>query len=131
MNIRTLGIGLAGLVGGILLAGAASAQNVTYTDAQATRGAQNFNDNCMRCHGGGARGGEGPPLVGAPFDEKWRGKAAKNMFEYMSVNMPYDIPGTLDMGTYVMILAYFLKLNGVPAGQMPLVENPPGIIPAK
>ena len=131
MHIRTLGLGLAGFAGALLLSNAAAAQNVSYTDAQATRGAQLFNDNCMRCHGAGARGGQGPALVGAQFDDDWRGKPAAAMYEYMSNNMPYDEPGTLDKDIYVNVLAWVLKMNGVPAGGQPLVQNPPGIIPRR
>jgi mono/diheme cytochrome c family protein len=112
-------------------AGPVLAQNVTYTDAQATRGAQDFAGNCAKCHGGNATGGEGPALVGARFDANFRGKNARGIFEYMSNNMPYDNPGTLPKGTYVNILAHILKLNGVPAGAGPLVEDPPGVIPAR
>ena len=49
----------------------------------------------------------------------------------MSNNMPYDEPGTLDKDIYVNVLAWVLKMNGVPAGGHPLVQNPPGIIPKK
>ena len=74
MRISAIGLGLIGLLGAGLWSQAASAQAVSYTGPQALRGLQAFNDNCMRCHGPAAKGGEGPPLSGARFDEKWRGK---------------------------------------------------------
>jgi mono/diheme cytochrome c family protein len=131
MRISAIGLGLIGLLGAGLWCQGASAQAVSYTGPQALRGLQAFNENCMRCHGPAARGGEGPPLSGARFDEKWRGKPAKALWDHMSNNMPYDNPGTLGKDTYVSILAYVLQLNGVGAGQQPLVEDPPGVIPGR
>lgn len=112
-------------------AGQASAQTVTYTDAQAARGNDAFKSSCAKCHGTNATGGEGPPLVGEKFNTDFGGKAAKALYEKMSNAMPYDEPGTLPKETYVIIMAHILKLNGVPAGAGPLVIDPPGTIPKK
>lgn len=131
MRILAVGVGLIGLLGAGLCSQAASAQAVSYTATQALRGLQAFNENCMRCHGPAARGGEGPPLSGPRFDEKWRGKPAKALWDHLSNNMPYDNPGTLGKDTYVSILAYLLQLNSVAAGQQALVEDPPGVIPGR
>jgi mono/diheme cytochrome c family protein len=111
-------------------AGEALAQNVTYTDTQALRGAQEFGQACAKCHGPSAGGAQGPALVGAKFDAAWRGKPALQLFEFISNNMPYDEPGALGKDTYVSIMAHILKLNGVAAGAA-LVVDPPGVIPAR
>jgi mono/diheme cytochrome c family protein len=113
-----------------LAAGEAAAQNVTYTDKQALRGSQEFAAACAKCHGPAATGGQGPTLVGQRFDQAWRGNPAKDLFEFISGNMPYDDPGGLGKDTYMSIMAHILKLNGIPAGAA-LVVDPPGTIPAR
>ncbi len=104
---------------------------MSYTSQQALRGLQDFNDNCSKCHGPAGRGGSGTPLQGADFDQHWRGKPAKALWDHISNNMPYDTPGALGKDTYVSILAYLLQLNGIPAGQTALVEDPPGTFPLR
>jgi len=131
MTIRTSRAVAAMALCATLGSGEALAQKVTYTDTQALRGSQEFAGACSKCHGGAATGGQGPALVGAKFDAAWRGKPAKQLFEFISGNMPYDDPGGLGKDTYVAIMAHILKLNGIPSGQGPLVVDPPGVIPAR
>lgn len=131
MRISAIGLGLVGLLSVGIWTEAAEAQAVGYTSQQALRGLQDFNDNCSKCHGAGARGGNAPPLQGADFDAHWRGKPAKVLWDHISNNMPYDAPGSLGQGTYVSILAYLLQINGVAAGQAALVADPAGMFPAR
>jgi mono/diheme cytochrome c family protein len=107
----------------------AAAQNVTYTEAQATQGAAAFRASCMSCHGDRGQGGEGPALVGPQFDANWRGGPAKDLYAYVTEFMPADKPQSLSRDTYIVLVAHILKMNNVPAGEQPLVASPPGNIP--
>jgi mono/diheme cytochrome c family protein len=114
-------------------AGHVSAQAVSYTDVQATQGAGAYSANCSTCHGDKAQGAEAPPLTGAQFDGVWRGGPVKDLYDFISQNMPADKPGTLSKDVYVSVLAFILKANNVPSGATPLVGPPPAdqMIPAK
>lgn len=126
-TIQFAGAAALALVG---FAGHAAAQNVTYTDAQATQGAGEYAANCAKCHGNEAQGADGgPPLAGGQFDGVWRGGPAKDLYAFIAEYMPGDNPGKLREGVYVAVLAHILKLNKIPSGTAPLVANPPGVIP--
>lgn len=108
-----------------LWAGPASAQAITYTEAQAAAGASSFGAACSRCHGAQAQGAEAPPLMGAQFAGSWRDGPVSSLFDFISTLMPEDKPGSLSKDAYVSIVAYLLKLNGIPAGGNPLPTPPP------
>jgi cytochrome c len=91
-----------------------------FTEAQAEEGAKLFIENCARCHGLELQGGFGPPLVGPTFDVHWRGGRVMELFSFIRTNMPADFPATLDPYTYLAVLTFILKANGVPAGPEPL-----------
>ncbi len=109
----------------------AAAQNVTYTELQATQGAAAYAAGCARCHGAEGQGAEGTALKGDQFDAIWRGQPAKELFSFIKEYMPADKAGTLRDADVIVFLAHILKLNNVPAGAQPLVADPTGIIPAK
>ena len=119
-----IGIGAVVVVAAVLAAGAASAQAVTYTEAQATQGAAAFATNCSACHGDKGQGAEGAALIGGQFDA-WRGGPAADYYTYMATLMPQAKPGSLPKDTYTVIFAHILKLNGVPAGATALATPPP------
>ena len=130
-NLRCGGLAAVLMAAGALAAGGASAQAVTYSNGQALKGAAEFGNNCARCHGPQAQGGEGPPLTGTTFAGDWRGKGVADLFEFISHNMPYDDPGGLPLDTYLAILTHLMKLNGIPGGGAALPNPPPAgmIIP--
>lgn len=106
-------------------ANSASAQAVTYTDAQAAAGANAYGAACSRCHGLQAQGAEAPPLTGAQFAGSWRDGPVSSLLDFISTLMPEDKPGSLSKDAYVSIVAYLLKLNGIPAGTDALPNPPP------
>jgi mono/diheme cytochrome c family protein len=114
------------LAGGTLLAGGAAtaaAQGATstrqgvYTADQAAKGRQVFNGNCLGCHTTATH-------MGAAFENKWFGRPLFDLYDYVSQMMPKAAPGSLTEDEYVWLVAYILRLNGMPAGRAPLEADP-------
>ena len=72
-------------------------------------GEQWFRSACLECHA--VRG-----LDTSDFRLKWSGRSAYDLFEHIRSTMPESKPGSLTQGTYAAIVAYLMKLNGMPAG---------------
>ncbi len=72
-------------------------------------GEQWFKSACMECHAVGN-------LTNPDFRLAWRGKSAFELFERIRSTMPANKPGTLTQGTYASIVAYLMKVNGMPVG---------------
>ncbi len=72
-------------------------------------GEQWFRSACLECHATGN-------LSDADFRLQWRGKSAFELFERIRSTMPASKPGSLSQGTYASIVAYLLKVNGMPVG---------------
>lgn len=87
-----------------------------YTAAQAVRGAAQFKQNCAACH-------TTAEFSGTTFQRAWSGRTIYDLFEIVRTNMPYDMPGALTREAYAEILAYFLELNGYPAGETELPQD--------
>jgi mono/diheme cytochrome c family protein len=84
-----------------------------YTDEQAARGAQLFQQSCAVCHGASLGGlGEAPALVGAQFIGDFNGLTVGDLFERIRTTMPLNNPGGLTREDYAAILAFMLKSNG-------------------
>lgn len=97
----------------------AAGARASYASDQADRGAREFENNCVECHGSDLRGGllGGPPLRGLSFEGKYaNGAPAGVLFEVMSGTMPPDAPGRFSADTYADLMAYILQWNGFPAG---------------
>ncbi len=116
-----------------LLFGPALAQELgltdgVYSDAQATRGGRIYRQFCSSCHAPNMEGGEmGPGLRGKPFIDPWDGERLAELMSYVQETMPQDNPGSLSDEDYTDVLAYVLKVNEFPAGDLDLtvesVEN--------
>jgi mono/diheme cytochrome c family protein len=111
-----LGIGLA------LSASLAGAQDSTtarpatpgvYTDEQAERGNGVFTKVCVECH-------TRNDMSGRDFRLNWNGRTVFELFERIRTTMPDAAPGSLTREEYADVTSYFLKLNGMPAGSMPM-----------
>ena len=72
-------------------------------------GEQWFRSACLECHATGN-------LTNADFRLQWGGKNAFELFERIRSTMPASKPGSLSQGTYASIVAYLLKVNGMPVG---------------
>ena len=87
-----------------------------YSDSQATRGGQWYASACAACHPGQA-------LAGPDFQLKWSGRTALDLFDRVRNSMPLDAPGSLSRRTYTDIVAYLMRLNGLPAGTTALAPD--------
>jgi cytochrome c len=105
-------------------------------EQQVARGGEAYGEYCAKCHGAMGEGNSmappltaggdpsnAPALVGdgalprePPAERLYRTaefRTALDVYEFASVTMPGDDPGSLDAATYVDILAFALSANGV------------------
>ena len=95
----------------------ASADSATAAAArQLDLGEQWYRSACAECHAVKA-------LDNADFRHKWNGRSAFDLFSLVRNTMPESRPGSLTQGTYVAILVYLMKLNGMPAGSRRLTSD--------
>jgi len=91
-----------------------------YTEEQADRGEGTFRRYCVECH-------TRADMANADFRAQWNGRSALDLFELIRSTMPESSPGALSRGEYADIVAYFLRLNGVPAGRGALTADADGL----
>ncbi len=117
MKTRIAVIALLGLATGLY---GASIWDGIYTQAQADRGEEQY-EECAPCHSPDLIGnGFAPPLAGAEFLATWNKKTVGTLFERIRTTMPDNNPGGLARETYVDITAFLLRANKFPAGKTPL-----------
>ena len=88
-----------------------------YTAAQAARGSELYSLNCKSCHSAATH-------ASPAFAAKWTGHPLAELFQYMNQEMPKENPGSLSANEYTLVLAYMLKMNGMPAGSAELSSDP-------
>jgi mono/diheme cytochrome c family protein len=79
-----------------------------YSSQQAKRGQDVYVGLCKSCHTAESH-------TGAVF-AKWNGKPLSDLYGYISELMPKNEPASLSPEEYTDVVAYVLKLNGMPAG---------------
>lgn len=84
-----------------------------YTDAQAKRGRDVYAMMCQSCHTPASH--SGPVFTGA-----WEGLTLWQLFAFVREQMPQNEPGSLTPEEYVLVVAYLLKMNRLPAGETEL-----------
>lgn len=87
-----------------------------YSDSQATRGQLWYESACAACH-------PSRDMSSPDFQVKWKGLTALDLFTRISNTMPLTDPGSLSRRSYVDIVAYLLKINGLPAGSTALAAD--------
>jgi mono/diheme cytochrome c family protein len=85
-----------------------SVNDGVYSAAQARSGEDLFVRHCGSCH-------EPDRFTGPTFLENWEGPLDV-VFKSVRTSMPEDNPGGLAPQVYADIIAYWLNLNGYPAG---------------
>jgi mono/diheme cytochrome c family protein len=101
-----------------LAPGMVSAAKVgVFTAAQARRGEQDWTASCGRCH-------SVTQHSGPQFAAGWNHRKVSELYERVQTTMPQDEPGALTENEYADIIAYVLKLNGMPPGKKPLAPDP-------
>jgi cytochrome c5 len=91
----------------------ATATPAIYTEVQAKRGEAIFREKCLTCH---LESSWGPPLRGDAFWSVWNRKPARPLYSTIISTMPLDSPGTLTPKDCLDLVAYILRLNGLPSG---------------
>lgn len=92
---------------------APAAAPATFAD-QVTLGQEAYGARCASCHGDAGQGTKaGPRVVGLKEGALARFKTVADVATYVVKNMPGDAPGSLDTETYLAILAFDLKANGI------------------
>ena len=96
-----------------------------YTKAQAARGKETYQQQCVDCHGEDLEGDpENPPLTTAAFVYKWNTLTVGDLFERVHRDMPANRRGTLTRQKAADLVAYLLEFNKFPAGDR---ELPPDL----
>ena len=90
-----------------------SVKSGVYTAAQADRGQGLFRSRCASCHAPNR-------FTDDLFYTSFAGKPLWEMFDVISDSMPEDNPGSLKKEEYADVIAYLLKLNNFPAGEIEL-----------
>ncbi|MEO8627014.1 MAG: cytochrome c [Betaproteobacteria bacterium] len=93
-----------------------------YSEAQALRGGQLYEQHCTVCHGGKLEGNPGAPLAGPAFLGRWADgqHTIDDLFYVIRTSMPYSAPGSLSKQQYADVVAFILKSNGYPVGELEL-----------
>jgi mono/diheme cytochrome c family protein len=101
-----------------------------YTAAQAERGKQVYEANCVTCHladlDGSANptaGARGAPLAGTRFVQDFGESKLSALFNKMKRDMPSGRPGTLTDQQYLDAATYVLQKNGFPGGPAELTAE--------
>ena len=130
MRINVVAVSLIGLVAVVGARSALRAQPTqsvwdgVYTEAQAARGDEVFQQECSMCHGQGLMGGEmAPGLAEGAFRSNWNGLTLGDMFDRIRVSMPPDDPGRLSRKQVADVLARLLAANQFPAGTNELYDR--------
>ena len=88
-----------------------------FTDEQAASGRAAYARSCAECHGPNLRGSShAPELVGGGFADVWGARTARELFEYVSAEMPPGLAGSPSGSAYLGTVAYILQANGHAAG---------------
>ena len=107
------------LVGAVSLAVHGQARTVTdrvYTDAQATRGQQIYQKECLACHGSALDGAVGPPLAGDGFLAAWSTRSLTDLVDKIEKTMPPQQSGSISRAQAIDLAAFILRAGKFPAG---------------
>jgi S-disulfanyl-L-cysteine oxidoreductase SoxD len=97
-----------------------SAADGAYTATQATQGETVFASICGSCH-------STSEFSGPTFRRIWSGRSVHDLFDQLRNTMPLDNPGGLTREQYANVVAYLLKLNAYPAGNVALPSSDDGL----
>ena len=128
--LRPLPVIAAVLLLAATLAEPARAQDPVRVDSAAAAakqvelGEQWFRAACFECHASGG-------LSNADFRLKWSGRSVFELVEAIRSTMPESAPGSLTQGTYIAVVAYLIKTNGMPVGTNALPSDSAGLTTIK
>ena len=121
---RAAGLACVGAwVGALSLAGQGQARSIAdrvYSDAQASRGQQLYQKECISCHGAALEGVVGPPLAGDGFLSVWGARTLADLVDKIEQTMPPGQPGRVSRPQAVDLAAFVLRSGRFAAGQSEL-----------
>jgi mono/diheme cytochrome c family protein len=91
-----------------------------YSDAQATRGQQLYQKQCVTCHGAALEGVVGPPLAGDGFLAVWSARSLADLVNKIEQTMPPGQPDSMSRPQAVDLVAFMLRTGTHPSGQSEL-----------
>ena len=113
------------LSAGVAAQDAKSSWDGVFTEEQAARGSERYQQECAQCHLEDLLGdGIAPSLIGTPFHFRWSELSVGDMLVAIRTTMPQGAPASLSPQAYVDIVAYLLSANDFPAGEMELPTDP-------
>ena len=86
-----------------------STRSGVYSAGQAAQGGELYALICLSCHNAAFH-------TAPAFVAKWDGRPVAALYEFIRAEMPKNDPGGLTRKEYLLVTAYLLKLNGMPAG---------------
>jgi cytochrome c5 len=92
-----------------------------FTEPQAKRGKDLFDQNCSGCHSIGDQGQPTVTLVGDAFLRRWR--TVGDLYSLVRETMPASKVRILSEAQCVEVIAYLLRSNGIPSGSRPLTTD--------
>ncbi len=124
MRTRGLALALSILLAALgVQRGEAAGAPALFAAAQARAGRAVFEHKCAMCHGRRLQGLSGPALKGPLFASRKAGYTVRDIFLFLSVNMPAYAPGSLSAEQYVSVMSFLLQQNGFPAGRVALTAQ--------
>jgi mono/diheme cytochrome c family protein len=118
------GVACVGLwVGAFSLAAQGQARSIAdrvYSDAQATRGQQLYDKQCVTCHGTTLEGVVGPPLAGDGFLSVWSARSLADLVNKIEQTMPPGQPGSVSRPQAIDLASYILRAGKFAAGSSEL-----------
>ena len=96
-----------------------------YTTEQAERGGDIYEETCSSCHGGitDFTPGMATLLGDRTFRSGWTGRPLGELFGMIQETMPQVNPGTLSSTQTADLIAYILRGNRFPAGEIALTND--------
>ena len=106
-----------------------SVRDGVYGSLQADRGRVVYEERCVSCHG--AMSSITPDMAALlsdhTFRARWAGRSLAELFELIRETMPQDEPGTLQPEQTTDLLAYILRSNRLPVGDLDLTSDLEGL----
>ena len=97
-----------------------TATDGVYSDAQAARGQQAYEAQCVACHGKALEGAVGPPLTGSEFLSVWSARSLSELVDKIEKTMPPQTAGSVSRQQAVDLVAHLLRSGKFPTGQTDL-----------
>ena len=87
-----------------------------YSDAQAARGQQIYEKQCVTCHGAALEGVVGPLLAGDGFLAVWSGRSVSDLVGKIEQTMPPGQPNSVSRAQAIDLAAFILRSGKFASG---------------